>query len=88
MCCTVHKTYRGWDVTIRCSPRSAYHPDADPATYTAIAEAELEPGQDPADWVDPRIQLISTGNHFFQTGNLCVEGLFSEIKQLIDALKR
>jgi hypothetical protein len=53
-----------------------------------MAEAELRPGEDPQNWIDPRIQLMSTENEFFKSGNLCVEELFSQIKALIDALVR
>ncbi len=86
MCHTVQRTYLGWDITIRCSTR----PPSDPsntATYTAMAVAELHSEEDPSMWVDARIQLINTGNRSWNESNHCVEELFDEVKQLIDALK-
>ena len=88
MCRTVHLAYRGWDITIRCSPRSRSSNDADLETYTAIAEAELQPDEDPNNWIDPRVQLMSTENEFFKSGNLCVEDLLFQMRELIDALAR
>lgn len=82
----VQKLYRGWEITIRCSPgkASATHQ----ITYTAVASAELLPDQNPADWVDPRIQLVTTGNRSFTSGAGSLEVLLIEVKQLIDALRR
>ena len=88
MCHTVHRSYLGWDITIRCSKRPPAFDTAKAPTYTAMAEAELQLDRDPADWVDPRIQIINTGNRSFETGGFCVEELFKEIKELIDALQR
>jgi hypothetical protein len=87
MSVTVHKTYLGWDITIRCTPRTGSD-EVDPVTYTAMAEAELQLGEDPGRWIDPRLQLISTGNRFSASRNDCVDNLFMEVKEVIDALKR
>ncbi|MRW82916.1 hypothetical protein GJ698_02275 [Pseudoduganella sp. FT26W] len=81
----IQETYRGWEITIRCSHiASKIHP----ARYTAIAEAELQPGENPGDWVDPRMQVLSTGGRSFATGDACINALLGEAKQLIDALRR
>lgn len=85
---TIHKTYRGWDITIRCSLRSGVNSDSAPGEYTAISEAQLQPSEDPCIWIDPRIQLMSTGNDFFESGILCEEDILSQMKELIDALAR
>lgn len=87
MCHTVQRTYLGWDVTIRCSTRT---PTSDPfktATYTAMAVAELRDEEDPSKWVDSRMQVINTGNQSFGAAGHCVDKLFDEVKELIDALK-
>ena len=82
----IQEPYRGWEITIRCShiTSRAGHP----SRYTAIAEAELQPSEDPGAWVDPRIQVLSTGGRSFPTGDACVSALLEEAKQLIDALRR
>lgn len=81
----IQEPYRGWDITIRCSHiASKIHP----SRYTAIAEAELQQGENPDDWVDPRMQVLSTGGRSFPTDDACISALLSEAKQLIDALRR
>lgn len=78
--------YRGWEITIRCSAgksSAAYQ-----TSYTAVASAELLPGQNPADWIDPRIQLVTTGNRSFAQSAGCLEVLLLEVRQLIDALQK
>jgi hypothetical protein len=87
MSLTVHKAYLGWDITIRCSTRASTG-ESDPAMYTAMAEAELQLSENPDDWVDPRLQLISTGNRYSSSKTDCIDKLFLEIKELIDALQR
>lgn len=52
-----------------------------------MAVAELHSEEDPSMWVDARIQLINTGNRSWNESDHCVEELFDEVKQLIDALK-
>jgi hypothetical protein len=86
MCHTVQRTYLGWDITIRCSTRAASTPSK-AATYTAMAVAELRTDEDPSQWVDARLQLINTGNRSWSASDHCVDDLFDEVKQLIDALK-
>lgn len=88
MCNTVQRSYLGWEITIRCSLRSGAAEKARAATFTAIAEAELQADQDPAEWVDARMQIINTGNRSFVSGGRCIDVLFAEAKELIDALKR
>jgi len=81
----VQETYRGWEITIRCSHiASKIHP----RKYAAIAEAELQPGQNPSEWVDPRMQVLSTGGRSFQSGEICINALLDETRQLIDALRK
>jgi hypothetical protein len=82
----VQETYRGWEITIRCSYIASKV--SHPKRYTAIAEAELMHGENPDDWVDPRIQELNTGNRSFPGGAECIGLLLSEAKQLIDALRR
>lgn len=80
------ETYRGWEITIRCSHIAGK--GNHPPRYTAIAEAELLPGEDPKEWVDPRIQVLSTGGRSYSDGDECIGLLLSEAKQLIDALRK
>jgi len=82
----IRETYRGWDITVQCSHISSKvnHP----SRYAAVALAELQPMEDPAQWVDPRVQVLSTGGRSFPTGDLCVGTLVAEAKQLIDALRK
>jgi hypothetical protein len=82
----IQEPYRGWEITIRCShiASKVNHP----SRYTAIAEAELLPGENPDHWVDPRIQVLTTGGRSFPTGDECIGILLGEAKQLIDALRR
>jgi hypothetical protein len=82
----IQETYRGWEVTIRCSHIASKV--SHPSRYTAIAEAELLPGENPGDWVDSRMQVLSTGGRSFPTGDGCISILLDEAKQLIDALRR
>ncbi len=82
----VQETYRGWEITIRCSYIASRV--SHPKRYTAIAEAELLPGENANDWVDPRLQVLSTGGRSYPSGDECVGLLLSEAKQLIDALRR
>lgn len=83
---TIQEAYHGWDITVRCNhiASKVNHPPR----YTAIAEAELQAGEDPGAWVDPRIQVLSTGGRSFPTGDACIGALLEEAKQLIDALRR
>ncbi|TFW17515.1 hypothetical protein [Duganella callida] len=83
---TVQETYRGWEITIRCSHIASKV--GHPSRYAAMAEAELQPGENPGDWVDPRIQLLTTGGRSFLTGDECIGVLLAEAKQLIDALRK
>lgn len=83
---TVQENYRGWEITIRCSHISSKV--GHPSRYTAVAEAELEPAEDPSAWVDPRMQVLTTGGRSFPSGDECIGLLLSEAKQLIDALRR
>jgi hypothetical protein len=53
-----------------------------------MADAELQSNQDPAEWIDPRMQIITTGNRSFESGAGCIDVLLNEVMQLIDALKR
>lgn len=82
----IQEAYRGWDITIRCShiASKVNHP----SRYTAIAGAELRPGENPNNWIDPRMQVLSTGGRSFATGDACTSTLLDETKQLIDALRR
>ncbi|NVM77542.1 hypothetical protein FHW83_003360 [Duganella sp. SG902] len=81
----LQQIYRGWEITIRCNARTeAGHPNK----YTAVAEATLLPGEDPSAWVDPRVQVLSTGGRCYSSDQECVALLLSEAKQLIDALRR
>lgn len=82
----VQKLYCGWEITIRCSPAKAGA--AHRITYTAVASAELLPDQNPADWVDPRIQIVTTGFRSFASGAGSLEVLLIEVEQLIDALRK
>lgn len=86
---TTHYEYRGWDIAIHCT-RRAVATDEDPrnATFTASAPLTLREGMCASEWVDSRIQVISLGNRFFATGLQCTETLLTEIKELIDALRR
>lgn len=88
MCQTVQRDYRGWTITIRCSQRSKTGPPVSAPTFTAMADAELQSNQDPAEWIDPRMQIITTGNRSFESGAGCIDVLLNEVMQLIDALKR
>ena len=83
---TVQETYKGWDITIRCS--HAASKVGHPSRYAAIAEAELHPDENPDDWVDPRMQVLSTGGRSYPSGDACVSALLAEARQLIDALKK
>jgi hypothetical protein len=52
-----------------------------------MAVAELRDEEDPSKWVDSRMQVINTGNQSFGAAGHCVDKLFDEVKELIDALK-
>ncbi|WP_432377575.1 hypothetical protein [Duganella sp. P38] len=82
----VQDIYRGWEITIRCS--GAIARAGQPASYTAIASAELLPGVNPEDWVDSRMQVMNTSGRPFASGKACVAALLAEARQLIDALRR
>lgn len=88
MCHTVQKTYRGWTITVRCSLRAGGTAGVQATTFTAMAEAELEAGQDPAQWIDPRMQVVSTGNRSFSSSSGSIEVLLAEVMALIDALRK
>nr|WP_315249280.1 hypothetical protein [uncultured Duganella sp.] len=82
----IQDIYRGWEITIRCSgviPNAGH-----PASYTAIASAELLPGENPAEWVDSRMQVMNTSGRPFASGTACVAALLAEARQLIDALRK
>lgn len=85
---TANLQYDGWDITIRCYhlPR-AFDETQDP-TYAAMAEMELQASEDPSRWVDPRVQVLNTGDRAFKNGAHCIDELFAETKELIDALRR
>lgn len=83
---TAHQTYRGWEITVRCTHTAG--PPGRPGRYVAVAEAALLPTENPADWVDPRIQQLSTSGRTFGDGEACVLHLLAETQQLIDALRK
>ena len=85
---TVQREYRGWAITLRSMHRGVSAANGSALTYSAIAQAELLPGQNASDWVDPRMQILSTGNRSFDCPEACIEALYLEVKQLIDALHR
>lgn len=85
---TVKKEYRGWNVTLRCSYRVNAGDSGYPKTYTASALAELCEEEDPAHWVDSRVQVLHTGDRVFESGAHSIDELFSEVKDLVDALSR
>ncbi|MDR7049367.1 hypothetical protein J2X54_001822 [Duganella sp. 3397] len=80
------KHYKGWTVTIRCTQRLSGMPAR--SRYESAATAELDPGQDPGKWIDPRIQMLDTGTRRFDSHVQCVDVLYTEVKDLIDALER
>ena len=82
----VQEFYRGWEITIRCCAGKASA--AHQTCYTAVASAELLPGHDPANWIDPRIQIVTTGNRSFSHSAGCLEVLLIEVRELIDALRK
>ena len=82
----IQETYRGWEITISCSHSASSASRTQ--RYTAIAEAELLPNEDPGNWVDPRIQVLCTGGRSFDTGEAGVNTLLAEARQLIDALRK
>jgi len=82
----VQETYSGWDITIRCSHDAGKVGHA--PRYAAIAEAELQAGENPDDWVDPRMQVMNTGGRNYPDGETCIGALLAEVRQLIDALRK
>jgi len=82
----VKDIYRGWEITIRCTGviLSAGHR----SSYTAVASAELLPEGNPAEWIDSRMQIMSTSGQPFSSGNACVAALLADARQLIDALRK
>lgn len=59
-----------------------------PSKYMSVATAELDPDQNAGDWVDPRVQMLDTGARVFKSHTRCIDELFDEVKELIDALRR
>lgn len=88
MCHTEQSDYSGWQITIRCTRRTGAEPEFRAEAFTAMAQAELQSSEDPTNWVDSRMQVISTGNRSFKTGAGCVRVLLAEVKEVIDALRR
>lgn len=82
----VQDIYRGWEITIRCTGAQAS--PGRPHSYTAVASAELLPQENPADWVDSRMQVMSTSGRPFASGAACTAALLTDAKQLIDALRK
>ncbi|WP_343731292.1 hypothetical protein [Duganella sp.] len=82
----VQEIYRGWEITIQCT--SVQSSPSRPPNYTAVASAELLPHENPADWVDSRMQVLNTSGRPFASGNACTAALLFEARQLIDALKK
>jgi hypothetical protein len=89
MTTTVQHEYRGWNITIECMerPRPVDHA-ARPSRYSANACAALQTAEIPEHWVDPRVQLVSLGERIFFDRPHCIGALLTEVKSLIDALKR
>lgn len=82
----VQDIYRGWEITIRYTgvrPTAGHQ-----VSCTAVASAELLPGENPADWVDSRMQVMSTSGRPFTSGSACAAALLVEARELIDALRR
>lgn len=88
MCHTEHREYQGWNITVRCSHRLGGDIAVVASTYTATATAELQAGQDPGYWIDPRLQLVTTGNRSFDSSAGSIEVLLIEVMLLIDALRK
>jgi len=86
---TVQLKYQGWDIIIRCMDRLRPIDEINFVTaYSAIAHAALQESENPAQWVDPRVQIVTLGTREFANGEECIRTLTAEVMALIDALKR
>lgn len=88
MCHTEHCEYHGWNITVRCLHRVGGDNTVPASTFTATATAELQIDQDPSYWIDPRLQVVTTGNRSFDSGAGSIEVLLIEVMLLIDALRK
>lgn len=86
---TVQQEYRGWTITIRCMDRLCPIDEVNFVTaFSSIAHAALLDSENPADWVDPRDQIVTLGTREFEDGDQCINTLLSDVIELIDALRR
>ena len=86
---TVRQEYRGWIITVRCMDRLCPIDEVNFVTsYSSIAHAALLDSENPADWIDPRVQIVTLGSREFEDGDHCIAILLSEVMEVIDALKR
>ena len=64
-------------------------PESITPQFTASAHAALQQPSKSGDiWVDARPQVVTLGERVFASGGQCLEVLFAEVKELIDALKK
>ena len=85
----LHHKYQGWDIAIRCieNPRAIDESHRDPR-FSASAIATLVPSENPDNWVDSRAQVVTSGNRSFSNDLRCSDALLTEVRELIDALKK
>ena len=83
-----HRHYKGWTITLRCTKRTSSFDMQGKVRYQSAATAELDQSQDSRNWIDPRVQMLDTGSRLFDKPSQCIDELYSEVKDLIDALHR
>jgi hypothetical protein len=86
---TVRQEYRGWMITIRCMERLRPIDEVNfVSAYSSMAHAALLDSENPSDWIDPRVQIVTLGSREFENGDQCIETLLNDVMDVIDALKR
>ena len=84
----IERAYRGWKITIHCCRREFQEHKDYQDSYRSTAIAELESGEDPEQWIDPRVQMLDTGERIFPDHAQCIDELYTEACELVDALKK
>ena len=84
---TVRTSYHGWNIVATCLK----HEDSDPGAarhFTARAFAVLPAGEDHDDWCDASTQTTAIVDHIFVSAAACSDTLVSQIKMVIDRLRK
>lgn len=87
---TLKTSYDGWDITVRCMRFRVPMPKGEGGrnSYTASGWATRANDEGDTNWTDSRTQVATLGGRIFDTTATCADVLMTEMRALIDGLRR